>query len=498
MRIQTSDGKIFDVPEENLEGFLSEYETAQRFQEANDKMADIDRLLNPGGKYGLARNFIRGLVPGASRVEGALRSGAVSGPEYEKYRDWARQSADEYAQANPDKALGATISGALVPSALVTMLSFGSGAGVGAANIARAANTIKNAGLGARMLRGAAGGAAYGGLYGFMDEPSESLADRLETGLGSSFVGGSVGGVTPFAISGISKTGNTLSRIGRGLSESSIPSEKVEEFILKSGVLQNTPESALTADVLRKASASGALDIYKPAYNMAETLKASSNLRSPKLLSNPTMETASAKEIIEAGTSPQLRQAQERYAQFVANVKDTPGQGLVAQQFLKRNPVAKKILDVEPALKDVPLGSFEWWQKAEQTLNNSLPKNVDTQRLIGRRASIMNSIDDISKTRETIHPGTTQANLDYAVGKAWQEEANKTLSDRLKYIANMPSETAPALSSKEVLSLGFKPFQRGRARELIEKGELYLKPSVKTQAASQILENALINAFRLQ
>jgi hypothetical protein len=62
----------------------------------------------------------------------------------------------------------------------------------------------------------------------------------------------------------------------------------------------------------------------------------------------------------------------------------------------------------------------------------------------------------------------------------------------------MPSETAPALSSKEVLSLGFKPFQRGRAREFIEKGELYLKPSVKTQAASQILENALINAFRLQ
>ena len=123
MRIQTSDGKIFDVPEENLEGFLSEYETAQRFQEANAKMADVDRLLNPGGKYGLARNFIRGLVPGASRVEGALRSGAVSGPEYEKYRDWARQSADEYAQANPDKALGATIAGAIGPSALATMLS---------------------------------------------------------------------------------------------------------------------------------------------------------------------------------------------------------------------------------------------------------------------------------------------------------------------------------------------------------------------------------------
>lgn len=498
MKIKTFDGKIFDVPEENLEGFLSDYESLARFNEANKQLSDIDKMLHPGGKYGLARNFIRGLVPGAARVEGTIRSGSVSGPEYEKYRDWARQSAEEYAAANPDKALAGTVAGTFVPSALATILSFGIGAGAGAANLAKAANVAKNASLINRMGRGAAGSAALGSLYGFMDEPSESLEDRLGTGLGFALVGGGVGGAAPFVLSSAGKIGNTLGRIIRGASEESLNPKAVENFILKSGVLQNTPEQQLSAEILRKASGAGAIDIYKPAYNLSEVLKASSNLRNPNILINPTSDMATAQQIRTAGLSPQLRQAQERYASFVESVKDTPGQGLVAKEFLRKHPVAKKILDVEPSLENVPLGSFEWWQKAERTLNNSLPQNVDTQRLVGRRANISKSIDDMSSVREQLHPGTTQANLDYAIGKAWQEEADKTLADRLRFIANMPTETTPALSSREVLGLGFKPYQRGRARELIEKGELYLRPSVKSQAVNQILMNALTEGLRLE
>ncbi|MBO7733686.1 MAG: hypothetical protein J6S67_14070 [Methanobrevibacter sp.] len=498
MKIQTSDGNVFDVPEENIESFLSEYEIKTRMASANKQLSDIDKMLHPGGKYGLARNFIRGLIPGAARVEAAALTGSVSGPEYQKQRDWARQSAEEYAAANPDKALSATIAGALAPSALVTILSGGLGTGAGAANLARAANVAKNASLINRMGRGAAGSAALGSLYGFMDEPSESLEDRLGTGLGSAFVGGGVGGVAPLALSAVGKVGNTIGRVVRGASEESLTPKTVEDFVLKSGILQNTPESQLSADILRKASGAGALDIYKPAYNLSETLKVSSNLRNPNILINPATETATAKEIRSAGLSPQLRQAQERYASFVESVKDTPGQGLVAKEFLRKHPVAKKILDVEPSLENVPLGSFEWWQKAERTLNNSLPQNVDTQRLVGRRANISKSIDDMSAVREQLHPGTTQANLDYAIGKAWQEEADKTLIDRLRYIANMPTEITPALSSREVIGLGFKPYQRGRARELIEKGELYLRPSVKSQTVNQILMNALTEGLRLE
>lgn len=505
MKIQTADGNIFDIPEENVEGFLKEYETAKRFEEANKQMSALDKLIHPGGKYGLERNVLRGLIPGASRVEGAIRSIPSGFKDYSKIRDWARKSADEYAYANPDKALAATIGGAVVPSAIITALSFGFGSGAGAANTARAAgtvanavNTVNKAKLYERALRGMAGGAGLGATYGFMDEPSESLSDRLETALGSGAVGGVVGGTTPFALSLLGKTGNTLKRIASGLSEDALPADQVQNFILKSGVLQNTPEGALSANILRKASASGALDIYKPAYNMAETLNASSNMWKPKVLTNITKPgEATAKDIINAGRTPQMEEAAQRYANFVESVKDTPGQGLVANEFLKRNPVAKKILSVEPSLENVPVGSFEWFKNAESTLRNSLPEKVDTDRLVGRRASIMRSIDDISQTREMIHPGTTQANLDYAVGEAWEKEGAKVLGDRLKFIANMPTETAPALSSKELLGLGFKPFQRGRARELIKNGELYLKPSASSQILMQILSDDVAEGLRL-
>lgn len=504
MKIQTADGKVFDIPEENIEGFLSEYETARKFEEANKQLANIDRQINPGGKYGLERNFLRGLVPGASRVEGAIRSIPSGFQDYSKYRDWARKSADEYAYANPDKALAATLTGAFGPALATVIFSRGTGTSVAAgkmikatADVRNAINVSKNARLLERSLRGAAGGAGLGALYGFMDEPSESLADRLGTATGSAIVGGGVGGATQPVLSLLGTTGNAISRIAKGASKEALPAEQVERFMLNSGVLQNTPEQALNAEILRKGSAAGALDIYKPVYNMNATLEAASTMRKPELLTNLTTPTASAADIIRAGRTPQLDLASERFAKFVESVKDTPGQGLVANEFMKRNPVAKKILSVEPSLKDVPVGSFEWWQKAEKTLNNSLPKNVDTDRLVGRRASILKSIDDISATREMIHPGTTKANLDYAVGKAWEETGTKTLADRLKYIANIPTETSPALSSQKILEIGFKPWQRGRARELIQKGELYLKPNPATQLILEGITGAAAEAGRL-
>lgn len=505
MKIQTSDGNVFDVPEENIESFLNEYDTAKKFEEANKQMSAIDKVLHPGGKYGFVRNVLRG-IPGAARIEGAVRSIPSGFKDYSKIRDWANKSADEYAAVNPDKALAGTIGGALVPSTLATILSFGLGSGAGAANTARAAgtvanavNTAKKAKLYERALRGAAGNAGLGALYGFMDEPSESLTDRLETALGSGVIGGTIGGSMPYGLSLTGKIGNTTKRIFQGFSEESLPAQQVEKYILDSGILQNTPESALTADILRKASASGALDIYKPAYNMNATLEASSNMWKPKVLTNITSPNEStAKEIIIAGRTPQMEEAAQRYANFLESVKDTPGQGLVANEFMKRNPVAKKILSVEPSLENVPVGSFEWFKNAESTLRNSLPEKVDSDRLVGRRASIMRSIDDISKTREMIHPGTSQANLDYAIGEAWEKEGAKVLEDRLKFIANMPTETDPSLSSRDILRLGFKPFQRGRARELIKNGELYLRPSAKSQILMQVLGDDITNALRLE
>ena len=506
MKIQTSDGKVFDVPEENVESFLSEYDsTMKSFEEANKQLADIDRQLHPGGKYGLTRNFLQGFVPGAARAEGVIRSIPSGFQDYSKYRDWARKSATEYAKAHPERALSATMGGALGSSALITALTFGLGGAAGAANtaraanlVARAANTANTASKWNRALRGLAGGAAYGGLYGFMDEPSESLADRLLTGTGSATLGGIVGGATPLAVSGASKIGNVFNRIRKGVSLESLPAEKVENYILKSGVLQNTPEQALSADILRKASAAGATDIYKPAYNMKATLNAASGMRGPELLYNPTQKMATAADILSAGRTPQLNWAAKRYTDFLKRVKDTPGQGLVAKEFLKRNPIAKEAIKGHPAFKDLPVGSFEWFKKMNQVLDDIMPKNIQDKNMTLRNNKLLTAKEDLANVREMIHPGTKQANLDYAIGEAWEKEGNKTLADRLSFIANMPTETSPALSSKEILQLGFKPFQRGRARELIEKGSLYLKPAPATQGFWQTFNEALINAGRQQ
>ena len=505
MKIQASDGKIFDVPEENIDSFLTEYEsTKSQFAEANEQLKDIDRQLNPGGKYGLTRNFLAGFGIGP-RVEGAIRSIPSGFQDYSKIRDWARKSATEYAIAHPGKALSASIGGAALPSALITALTFGAGSGAAAANtaraaniVAKAANTTKTASLGNRMLRGFGGGAALGGLYGFMDEPSESLLDRLSTGAGSAAVGGAVGGLVPLGVSAIGKVGNTTNRILKGLSLESLPSEKVENYILKSGVLQNTPEMQLQADVLRKASAAGATDIYKPAYNMKATLDAASTMRKPELLYNPTQKTATAADILNAGRTPQMEQAAQRYTNFVESVKDTPGQGLVAKEFLKRNPIAKEVIKGHPAFKDIPVGSFEWFQKMGQVLDDYMPKNIQDKNMTLRNNRLLTAKEDLANIREVIHPGTKQANLDYAIGKAWQETGNKTVANRLGYIANIPTETSPALSSKEILQLGFKPFQRGRARELIKTGTLYERPSATAQGIWQTLIDSVINAERQQ
>lgn len=476
----------------------------QAFENANKQLAETKSVLDRRGDNwaGATRNFARGLIPGALRAEAAIRSGSFSNEDYEKYKKNAYESAEGYAQANPSSAAALNIGGALAPSLALyfaTPFTGGGSAAAATANLARAANvanTVKKASLGARSLRGLGLGGVQGAVTGFMDDPSSSLTDRVLTAVGSGALGGGLGGATPLALSGIGTTGNFIGRLWRGAAEEALDPKVVEDFALNSGILQNTPEASLAMDIVRKGSQSGALDIYKPFYNMNETLRVSKNMRKPGLVTNEIIETPAAQRIIDAGRTPQLDLAAKRYADFVAGVQDTPGQGLVANEFLKRNPVAQKILAVEPSLKDLPVGSFEWWQAAERTLNNSLPKNVDTSRLVGRRASIVNAIDDMSQTREVLHPGTTAANADYAVGKAWQERGNEIVQERLNAGNTKPFEENWGLSSSNILGKFQRLKDRGRARELILNGSLYDRPSQSLENAVSAEIQAIMNGLR--
>ena len=512
MKIKTSDGKIFDVPENNVESFLSDYNA---FQDANKELAELSLQLNRGNNIGGgARNFAQGAtMGGADELEAETRANSAMGTDlrnkfqnlseeqkeyyrnnpkelakianevynenYDKYLKNARESYKGFGRSNPKTALGLQFAGGLAPTAL----TFGAGAPASAAT-------------GTRMLVGGLSGLGYGTISGFLSGEG-GLKNRLDTAYGSGGLGLALGALTPPVISGFGRAANTTKRIVTGFPKNTIPETSTSSFILNKA-MANTPEvEEGVASVLNKGSAAGALDIYNPAYRMRETLKASKGLRNPGMLTDTFSESPAAQTIINSAKTPQLKLAEQNYKQFLQSVEDTPGQGLAAQQFLKRNPVANKILGEEQSLKGLKVGSFEWFKNAERTLNNSLPKTLDTQRAVGRRANILNSIDDISNIRENIHPGTTKANADYAIGKAWQERANDVAQERLNYIGNLPVEDKPGGSVKDILKIFYNPYLRGRARELIKNdGMLYQGPSSTVQSGAQTVSQDILNTLR--
>lgn len=476
----------------------------EAFEAANKQLEDIENQAsrlggNPGGAI---RTFARSLIPGALRAEAAIRSGAFSGDRYEKQKKKVYGSSERYIQENPSSAAALSIGGALVPSLALyfaTPFTGGGSAAAATANLARAANVANNvrkASLGARTLRGLGLGGAQGAITGFMDDPSSDLTDRALTAAGSGVLGLGLGGAAPLAVSGIGTTGNFIGRLWRGAAEEALDPKVVEDFALNSGILQNTPEASLAMNILRKGSQSGATDIYKPMYNMYQTLKVSEGMRNPGLVTNEIIETPAAQRIIDAGRTPQLDLAAKRYADFVDSVQDTPGQGLVAKQFLRRNPVARDAINGHPAFIDVPLGSFEWFQKMGQVLDDLVPQNVQGKSMTLRNNKMLTAIKDLKNIREEIHPGTAKANEDYAVGKAWQQRGNKVVQERLNAGNTAPFEENWGFSSSNILGKFQRLKDRGRARELILNGSLYDRPSQSLENAVSAEIQAIMNGLR--
>lgn len=465
------------------------------FEAANKQLSEIDSILNPRGDNwaGAARNFLQGLVPGAARAEAVIRSAPSGFEDYSKYKENAFQSAEGYARENPEEALALNIGGALVPALGAYLLAPVTG---GAPAATATANLAQKTSLGARMARSAGIGAGMGATYGFMNDPSEDLGERFGTGLGSGALGLALGGATPLALSTAGKAGNVARRVIRGIPEKSIPANVTEDYILNSGVLQNTPEQSIRSDILRKGAEAGARDIYDPAYMMNETLEASKNLRQPGILTNLTEETPAAQRILDAARTPQMDLAAQRYTDFVANSADTPGQGLVAKQFLRRNPIAREAIEGHPAFENVPVGSFEWFQKMGEVLDDVMPKNIQTKAMTARNNKLLTAKQDLAKVREEIHPGTAQANRDYAIGKSWQEQGNKITQKRLRTIAGQPQEGEWSLSTRGVLQLPQSAYQRGRARELILNSALYDRPAQPLENALSAEVQAILNGLR--
>jgi len=149
MRIQTWDKKVFDVPEENLEGFLQDYNKATNFDPATlsaDPNVNPERGTNFGGG---ARAFAQGIpVIGsyADEAEAYVRS-LIGDKSYDEYLKNARESTEGAFKNMPEVAyplnIGAGIAGeaalaaltggaSLTPQAQAVMgAAYGYGAGEG-------------------------------------------------------------------------------------------------------------------------------------------------------------------------------------------------------------------------------------------------------------------------------------------------------------------------------------------------------------------------------
>jgi hypothetical protein len=186
-----------------------------------------------------ARSFGQGLTFGTlDEIEAALRTGSISGPEYEKQRNLLREQQKQFGMEYPYIKTPVEIAG-----------GFAIPLGV-AGRVAKAAPEVQAMLTGESLLgqagRGTAIGATTGALSGYGYAENDI---GTETGMGALF-GGAVGGTVPLVIKGATTViKNVLNASGIG--DQALASNKMLASYLQKDNL--TPQEAQTAlDELRR------------------------------------------------------------------------------------------------------------------------------------------------------------------------------------------------------------------------------------------------------
>lgn len=132
MRIQTWDKKVFDVPEENLEGFLQDYNKATNFDPATlsaDPNVNPERGTNFGGGFRAALQGIPAIGSYADEAEAWLRSNvwdpAGKDLSYDEYLKNARESTEGAFKNMPEVAYPLSIGTGIVGEAAIAALTGG-------------------------------------------------------------------------------------------------------------------------------------------------------------------------------------------------------------------------------------------------------------------------------------------------------------------------------------------------------------------------------------
>lgn len=425
-------------------------------------------------------------------VQGGVRSFGNGlllnyGDELESYLtgqdvDEIRKEQSDWSRKNPTLDLALGIAGGVAP----TLAGFGAGG----ATMGKTALT--------RMLMGAGTGAGLGAVAGY-GAGTGDWANRLESAGYGSLFGGGIGAVAPLAIGGV---GRAAGRIARGIKKG--PSEKeVGDFILNdivAGAGRPGAGAQNDASVLFQAIQDGDASIQNAARNLQNKMLAMSAQRNPEIVElalNPnwTAETPSAQNIMRALTTDSKRAASEKFGEFVAQQPDKTGAGLAVNEFFKRNPVAKNIVIANRRRIGEDLTTYNGLQKIEDTLNRNLPKSLDNSRVVNRNAQILDAIEDLSALREVLFPGQRVMDATYrasvgGVNDTAQKTAQAYMSQLASGVAN-PTNLEVSLTGAS--KFGLKPYVRGRARELIERG--VLEPD-RTSFGEQLLQSLGFDTYR--
>lgn len=514
MKIRTADGKVFDVPEENVESFFTDYNSANVVQKS-DILSDLDeaalanrdvgeqiRALHRSSDFaGALRNFAQGLTFNrADEIEASLGADAQGAkdwlnslsqeekalmradrnyaleriknrPEYfrenayNKLKRDAEESAAVFMAEHPVIGTGLNIAGGMLP-AVATL-----GATAPATGLT----------IGKTLARSIPMSTAGGAIAGWNAGNDETRLENALFGAGLGLVGGTV---APIATLGVGSLGRGLNRARVGWA-SKVSPQQVEGFTL-GNVL--TEEGEELADILRRASESGAKDIKAPLVRLNKIWQNANNpksgLRTPRAYKATGLggTTVAQIEDVVPSTTAKARIDFPAFVEAKPAVEQNVG-WKAGFDFQKRNPSAAKILEKVKGLNDIDPDSFEWWQRAEQELSKRLPSKIpDATKLTGETKKIYDAVNDISATRDKLFSGTQKINEQYLIGKVDERVQPSRTTAKLERLDLEATPFEPGGGIFETINRFVKrPVYRGIGRQLIKTGQLPAKDPVSSK-----------------
>lgn len=461
-------------------------ETRESFDQSNEILKNIDYWANRGNNFGGGfRNFAMGAIPGTAEIEAAMRatkqkiqdfdptvkadSGKSWGENYDTFLQNARESREEYMKKNPTKALALQIGGGLATS----LAPFGLATKLGTAS--------KLGALGRSALgRNVVAGGLTGGAFGFGNSQG-GLENRLEDALRGTLFGAGAGAVGTGVAYGLGGLRNTTQRLSRGWG-SDVPQAQTEKFIL-SDTLQPTIESRSKAATLGLGSSAGAKDIERAGYELRNMKEAMDGMIKPGAYTGKTSGGTTAQDLLKATQHPSMTAAKKNFGDFVESLPTVENPTRTVDSVLYKNDTARKILgensdafvisQPNDSVSVLEPSEFSYWQKAQQILQNKLPKKYTPSKLTGTKKDVYDAIEEIKSTREKLFPGTKKTNAEYASAIQDQRVLDKEVKERLGVISSQEKPQSVPGGAIPTLHYFFGPArQRGLSRELIERGAI--------------------------